>query len=106
MKDGRWDLEHPGVKAPGTPKMATFLPAINSERLTFSGFPSELVSYISSTDGSLSPTFTSAISDVSVEANDRMLEATERGSLACVGRKAADDRANRSDEITKTNDNV
>lgn len=26
-KEGRWDLLHPGVKAPGTVKMITFLPA-------------------------------------------------------------------------------
>ena len=44
-------LEQPGVKAPGTPKMITFLPAVISAILTF---VAGVFSY-KSTLGSLSP---------------------------------------------------
>ena len=39
MKLGRCDFEQPGVYAPGTAKIATFLPLINSAILTLEGLP-------------------------------------------------------------------
>lgn len=61
MKDGKCDLEHPGVKAPGTPKIATFLPANKSFKSSSTGPPSAPVtSSVTFTLGKVSPTFTSA----------------------------------------------
>jgi hypothetical protein len=76
-------LEQPGVKAPGTPKMATFFPAISSAKLTDSGLPPGSFNSIKTTDGTLSPTLTSGIvsvdSEDKEEANETRLGATKRG---------------------------
>ena len=54
---GRWVLLQPGVNAPGTPKMTTFLPAQSSAMLTLvPGLFSNR-----STEGTASPTATGAI---------------------------------------------
>jgi hypothetical protein len=58
MKEGRCDLEHPGVNAPGTPKIATFLPAQISDRFTSTGPAAPATSSLILTAGSLSPTLT------------------------------------------------
>ena len=66
MKEGKCDLEQPGVNAPGTPKMATFLSLHKSVNVTALGFPSgeDAVNSLSDTDGNVSTTFTSVTDDM------------------------------------------
>jgi hypothetical protein len=65
MKDGRCDLLHPGVKAPGKPKIATFLPAHSSARFTSTGPSAPVTSSFMTTEGIASPTLTTVIVDES-----------------------------------------
>mmetsp|Transcript_19000 Transcript_19000/g.27394 ORF Transcript_19000/g.27394 Transcript_19000/m.27394 type:complete len:219 (-) Transcript_19000:11-667(-) len=59
MNPGRWVLEQVGVKAPGSPQMATFLPANSSEAGSSEGFPSAR-SWKTPSRGILSPSATIA----------------------------------------------
>ena len=71
---------HPGVKAPGKPKMATFLPAHNSARLTSTGPSAPVTSSFMTTEGIASPTLTTVIVDES-PATDEAREVVVRNAF-------------------------
>ena len=78
MKEGRCDLLQPGVKAPGTPKMATLLPFTSSARFTLDGLSSPVLSSdMTMSLGILYPTATSDMVLVSADRDDVVLVVEE-----------------------------